>query len=395
MLRIKAVFLVFCLGAVFSAFAVFAVPLETQPDEVRKLKFADQALADCVQRWAKEEMNQYQRISDFQEIGCAHAGIRSLEGIEQLKELIVVDLSYNPVEDYGPLERLSSSLRFVWLWGISLSPNQFINLRRALPKAWIGGYILGSSDTTTLPTKAQEPSPQPSTSEPPPTTTEPSTIPTTPEPPPFPPTTEPPTDDHGSNAGLTGKEVYLKECAVCHGKEGEGTPRGYQVRFPVQAYADAVTRFGRSGNREFDIPMPAYPVEKISDQQLREMWIYLSSFPRPTTGKELFTAYCANCHGQDGRGGFSGEGILSETGEYRKYIRRGKNLRYPLNRRKYMPAYGEMELSAKDIFLLRQYARDLRQTAPKPSPSPNPYPQPSPHGEHENDEDEDEDEDDD
>jgi cytochrome c553 len=158
------------------------------------------------------------------------------------------------------------------------------------------------------------------------------------------------------------------------------------VRFPIQAYADAVTRFGRSGNREFDIPMPAYPVEKISDQQLREMWTYLSSFPRPTTGKELFNAYCANCHGQDGRGGFSGEGILGETGEYRKYIRRGKNLRYPLNRRKYMPAYGEMELSANDILLLRQYARELRQTAQRPSP----YPQPTPHDD-EDDEDEDDD----
>jgi mono/diheme cytochrome c family protein len=189
--------------------------------------------------------------------------------------------------------------------------------------------------------------------------------------------------------GLTGKEVYLKECAVCHGKEGEGTPRGYQVRFPVSSYATLVTRVGRSGNRLFDIPMPGYSAEKISDQQLKEIWEYLGSFPHPTQGKELFTAYCANCHGQDGRGGFSGESILGETGEYRKYIRRGKNLRYPLNRRKYMPAYTEAELSANDILLLRQYARELRQTVPRPRPEPSPGPvsRPTPHDDDDDDHD--------
>ena len=220
---------------------------------------------------------------------------------------------------------------------------------------------------------------------------------TPPLPQPLPPTPAPPDDGEDSNAGLSGKEVYLKECAVCHGNEGEGTERGYQLRFPVSAYAEAVTRKGRTGNRLYAIPMPAYQTDKISDQQLREMWEYLHSFQRPITGKGLFEAYCANCHGQDGRGGFTGEGILSETGEYRKYIRRGKNRLNPMNRRKYMPAYTAEEVSSNDILLLRQYARELRQSLPRPRPRPTPVPDqwPRPIPRHDNDEEDDDDDDDD
>ncbi len=179
--------------------------------------------------------------------------------------------------------------------------------------------------------------------------------------PPVPP--EPPeggSELPSSNEGLSGKEVYLKECAVCHGKEGEGTDRGFSVRFPVAVYAEAVTRAGRDGAGVFSIPMPAYTAAQVSDQQLREMWQYLSSFSRPKTGAELFATFCQNCHGKDGRGGVVGKGVLGEIGEFREVIREGEHRSQPLRRRKYMPAYSRSLISDADIWLLENYARELR-----------------------------------
>ncbi len=163
-----------------------------------------------------------------------------------------------------------------------------------------------------------------------------------------------------SNAGLTGKEVYLKECSVCHGREGEGTDRGFQLRFPVITFATAVTRAGRDGGGVFSIPMPAYSPEQISDTQLQEMWTFLSSFPRPKTGRDLYFTFCSNCHGMDGRGGVVGQGILGEIGEFREAIREGEHRREPLRRRKYMPSYSRAMISDSEIWLLEHYARELR-----------------------------------
>lgn len=190
-----------------------------------------------------------------------------------------------------------------------------------------------------------------------------------PIPPPLPPLPpENPGEGTGaSNEGLSGYEVYQKECAVCHGDQGQGTERGYAVRFPVGSYATAVTRAGRSGNPLFAIPMPAYDQKSISDQQLAEMWQYLGSFPRPTTGKELYETFCGNCHGNDGRGGFSGKNVIREIEEFSEYIRKGKNTRYPLNRRKYMPAYRPNELSREEIRLMQLHAEELRRQAGYPN----------------------------
>ena len=376
---------------------------------LEELHFPDPQLALCVERWAKSDINLYRFASDVRELSCSRYGIRRLEGIDQLTELKAIDLSQNPVESYRPLYFLAKELGFLWIWGNVLPCDVIPELRQNLQQTWIGGLQVEKCTPRTsegepeslpptplpkdqkapsLPTDSSndaETSPEPTL---PPLPTLPPSEPKEPRQPRFPqppsiPVPVPPEDVPQGNENLSGKEVYLKECAVCHGQEGEGNERGYPIRFPVESYAEAVTRQGRSGNSSFPIPMPGYSKEQISDVQLREMWSYLRSFPRPQTGKQLFETYCANCHGADGRGGFSGKDVVRETDDYREAIREGEHQRDYLNRKKYMPAYSPLEISLEEITLLRLYARELRQI-----PHPTPHPIPS-----DGDEDEDEDED--
>ena len=169
---------------------------------------------------------------------------------------------------------------------------------------------------------------------------------------------QPPGDDDDSNEGLSGIEVYLKECAVCHGDEGEGTERGYRIQFPVRKFAKAITRKGREGNPYFEIEMPAYDRKMVSDRQMDEMWDFLHSVARPSTGQGIYETFCANCHGVDGRGGLSRESVLGELDEVEEYVREGEGWDY-FNRRKYMPRWSRQELSDWEIRKMISYLYTL------------------------------------
>ena len=140
MQRRTAVLVQFLLGAFMLAPSLaHALDDASHPTEVAQLEFADPALTHCVQRWAAEGFNQYKKISEVKDLMCAHAGIRNLNGMQQLTDLGVVDLSNNPIEDYAPLTLLPGSLRFVWLFGNVLTCESMISLQKSLPKALIGG----------------------------------------------------------------------------------------------------------------------------------------------------------------------------------------------------------------------------------------------------------------
>ena len=192
----------------------------------------------------------------------------------------------------------------------------------------------------------------------------------------------PPGEGDGSNDGLSGKEVWMKECAVCHGDEGEGTARGTRLKFPVRGFATFITRNGREGHPAYAIPMPAYSRDIISNQQMSEMWDYLHSFPQPFTGKDVYQIYCANCHGEDGRGGMSGEPVLGELDEIEEYVREGEGGRMYWSRTKYMPAWSPWEISNRQIDLMINYLAGLGGGYPS-------------HNDHDDDDDDDDDEDED
>jgi cytochrome c553 len=103
-------------------------------------------------------------------------------------------------------------------------------------------------------------------------------------------------------------------CGNCHGEEGEGVMnRGPEIRHPNRELFDFMVRNGD------DMPLVAYrdpmrPVTTamISDTILNDIYTWLNSFPKPTTGAELFADYCSYCHGPDGRGG-SVQGYAKEA----------------------------------------------------------------------------------
>jgi len=164
---------------------------------------------------------------------------------------------------------------------------------------------------------------------------------------------------------LSGKDFYLKECAVCHGPRGDGTERGMPLYKPHRVYATHITRHGRQGSRQYAIPMPAYPNTALSDRQLGQIWDYLDSLSSPTTGEQLYRSYCANCHGPDGLGGACGQplinadGILTQSNLFTLWVRWGQNDGSYDRRGSYMPRWNRSENSDADVEKLRSYIQSL------------------------------------
>ena len=155
---------------------------------------------------------------------------------------------------------------------------------------------------------------------------------------------------------LTGQQYYAADCASCHGASGEGTTKGYQIQLPVVGYATAITRGGRKGP-PFADPMPAYTTAQLSDKQLSEMLTWLRAIPKPTTGKGLYTVFCANCHGNDGRGGITGRNIKNDT--FLNPVRSGFGGTSYTNRSIYMPSWSVSEMTNAEVTLMQTYVRSL------------------------------------
>jgi mono/diheme cytochrome c family protein len=101
-----------------------------------------------------------------------------------------------------------------------------------------------------------------------------------------------------------GQEVYLDRCEVCHGVSGrpgptlpEGVHRPRDLSDPQyqSGVSDAdlivAARHGRKG-------MPGL-VPRVSDEEARALAAYVRLL---SPGFELYSKYCAACHGDDGRG---------------------------------------------------------------------------------------------
>ncbi len=117
-----------------------------------------------------------------------------------------------------------------------------------------------------------------------------------------------------------GEELFARHCSSCHGLDGKG---GVGVPISMPSFIDSVSnrylsatiRHGRPGRI-----MPAF--ETLSDAQVNAIVMYLrnwSNKPAPEHdtaivkgdkkhGEQLFAKRCAQCHGDDGRGG-KGTGV--------------------------------------------------------------------------------------
>jgi ubiquinol-cytochrome c reductase cytochrome c subunit len=126
---------------------------------------------------------------------------------------------------------------------------------------------------------------------------------------PAPPEGQPP-------ANPEGERLYLRDCGICHGQQGEGTPRGISLKeigpaevhysmttgyMPIQEPGDERRRREVLYSREeidailehmrsFIAPEPEIPKVNVKEGDLHE-------------GLELFAAECASCHQWAGVGG--------------------------------------------------------------------------------------------
>jgi len=123
-----------------------------------------------------------------------------------------------------------------------------------------------------------------------------------------------------SAAKPNGAQLYARNCAVCHGADGNGgvgvplALPSFQTSVP-DSYLFKTIRHGRPGR-----VMPAFT--QLSDAQIHALVHYIRGFtsatpPKendtavrgdPQHGKQLFAAHCAKCHGERGQGG-EGTGV--------------------------------------------------------------------------------------
>ena len=82
-----------------------------------------------------------------------------------------------------------------------------------------------------------------------------------------------------------GKAAYMKHgCYTCHGTVGQGGDRGSGPRiaydvWPYEAFAQQTRRPRES--------MPRYPKEYLSDQDMADIYAYVSSFKRGAKAGEI------------------------------------------------------------------------------------------------------------
>ena len=287
----------------------------------------DANLEQCINEQVKSSRV---AVASITEISCSSLNIESIEGIEVLESLMAIDLTNNLISDFSPLVNLKSkNLRVAYLSDNRLPCSDLVKTIEQLNGMITLGLdrhsCVGEKTEPKKPNPVPTPTPKPprepgkKTPPTPPKKPTPPSIPKRPTPPkpPLPPgkLPKPGRQGEGSNKGLTGVEVYKKECAICHGETGEGTDRGYPLRFVKSRFFQYVTREGRKLPPEFDIDMPAYDEEIVSHLQMTEMVEFLHSFEKPQTGKDLYFYYCENCHGPRGIGGVSREKIYGEDSE--------------------------------------------------------------------------------
>lgn len=116
----------------------------------------------------------------------------------------------------------------------------------------------------------------------------------------------------GTNGG---RDIWLSQCAVCHGARGKGTDRGVEIEHRGTAAIDFQVRTGRMPLDQPDQAMRRRKPE-LSPQQITELVAYTGGFvegPKagaPSSdradlgdGGALYLEQCAACHQAVGAGG--------------------------------------------------------------------------------------------
>ncbi|WP_328415549.1 c-type cytochrome [Micromonospora sp. NBC_00389] len=165
-----------------------------------------------------------------------------------------------------------------------------------------------------------------------------------------------------------GTELYLQQCASCHGEQGRGTQRGPSLIGVGPASVDFQVSTGRMPlSREEQQARRAEPVFSADD--IRALVGHVGSFggggpqiPRVApgnlvSGQEIFAANCAPCHGATGAGtaltnGWTAPPLYDATAtQVAEAVRVGPGL---------MPVFPSQVLDDQQVNDLTAYVQRLR-----------------------------------
>jgi ubiquinol-cytochrome c reductase cytochrome c subunit len=149
-----------------------------------------------------------------------------------------------------------------------------------------------------------------------------------------------------------GRALYFaKGCAACHGADAQGGAVGPSV---TGAEAGAILKQVRTPRGR----MPAFPPAALSDHELDQIAVYLSSLPKTAiaAGHALYFAKgCAACHGADARGSAVGPpvaGIEASTVVEQVHAPRAQ-----------MPTFSKGALSRHELEQIATYLSSLPRLA--------------------------------
>jgi len=115
----------------------------------------------------------------------------------------------------------------------------------------------------------------------------------------------------GIPAAAAGQALYAERCVECHGADGNGqvpNARNFgdvdymRGETPLDFYV-AITE-GKSSFEEEENQMPAFGDVLSSDERwdlVYFVWRFSTSDSRLAAGREIYTSFCVECHGDDGR----------------------------------------------------------------------------------------------
>lgn len=165
-----------------------------------------------------------------------------------------------------------------------------------------------------------------------------------------------------------GEELYLSECAGCHGPHGEGTAWAPEILEEGAAGADFMMRSGRMPLRHPDEPVRRGE-PTLTPGQISAITIYVTSLGGPPVpeadpkrgdiglGAETYLSNCAACHGSTGVGaalvGSTNAPSLESSSAFdiAEAVRSGPGP---------MPSFGDDSLSAHQLDSLALYVETIR-----------------------------------
>jgi ubiquinol-cytochrome c reductase cytochrome c subunit len=178
----------------------------------------------------------------------------------------------------------------------------------------------------------------------------------------------PPHDDLLPQA-RDGRELWLRDCAVCHGDRGQGSERGPDITDAGLGGVDFMVRTGRMPIFEPDDPIerraPQYDDEEI-DQLLSYVGTFVAGRGVPVgevegadeaQGGELYRLHCAACHQMAGQGGALAYGVAAPSLGAATAVETVEAARFGPGT---MPAFDPEALSDEELADVAAYVQVLR-----------------------------------